>query len=192
MNNNFTYIMLTQYDLSMTLVVANITKDGILISSDGRGRGIDPNTNEVVISNSIKKTFAYDRFVWGLAGEGVHLPQYINNYISIHLVIKESDTSKDIATNIYKLCLEYHSIIELKQAGFDILFAGFDHKTPRIYKLTLSDGVVKVQDMGNYGSIGISDHADSLLSAIDTTSLSVIQGTATIPQHQVNNRNKLL
>lgn len=157
------YIVHPVYDLSVSLIVANVCQDGILVTSDRLATGTVVETGETIINNSMQKTFAIkDLAVYGFAGHGVESPEFMDKIIQGKL---KADMPVDqLVGTILDIIQEHHTMVKFNGTVW-LLVAGFDGDIPVIYTGGIKENVRFIDGPKDYAAVGEPPEADKALSA---------------------------
>lgn len=164
----------TQYNLCMTLVLADICEDGVILSSDRKAQPTRIKDGDEEARTSMIKSFdIFDKFVYGISGSGILPCESIDRYIKAH--IEPSKSPEVTLKRIERLVREFHEIHEFKEYTIGILIIGLQNNSPTILRLGYStesnDEFYSPQkNMGKSGDIGVSITDSELNRNIDKVS----------------------
>lgn len=125
------------YNLGMSIVIAEITKDGILFSADKRLTNSEDGTYE----DTFMKAFSVgNRVVIGIVGKRVLYPQLYSKVLNRHASVLASKPVRECATWIAESLSDFHDL-ENDPPEIKLIVSGYDGGQPEIYETCITDMV---------------------------------------------------
>jgi 20S proteasome alpha/beta subunit len=132
------------YNSDMSLIIATICKDGILVSGDRLGVKIEDNKPE-----PLTKVFPLnDWLIWGYTGENLKDPSMVHNLLNSPNIFTPSRfadtrpldiTAKDLA----EVMASIHKAYDPGKMRMNLIVAAYDKGEPKLYTAKIIDCVVE-------------------------------------------------
>ena len=136
------------YNLSMSIVISEVTESGILVSADKR---ITDSKGGAYEDNCLKAFPVANRVVVGMTGKRVENPTKYKNIIDRHSGALSDKTVKDCAKWIAEVISDLHDL-ENDPPEIKLIVSGYDGNNPVIYEIHVTNEVSAPIDRTPYMS----------------------------------------
>lgn len=134
------------YNLSMSIVISEVTESGILVSADKR---ITDSKGRAYEDNCLKAFPVANRVVVGMTGKRVENPTKYKNILDRHSGALTDKTVKDCAKWIAEVMSDLHDL-ENDPPEIKLIVSGYDGNNPVIYEIHVTDEVGVPVSCGPY------------------------------------------
>lgn len=125
------------YNLSMSIVISEVTDDGILVSADKR---ITDSENGTYEDTCIKAFPVGGRVVIGITGKRVEDPKKYKRVLDRYSSALTGKTVKDCAKLIAEVMSDFHDL-ESDPPEVKLIVSGYDENKPAIYEIHITNEV---------------------------------------------------
>ena len=159
-------IILPMYNLGMSIVIAQVTKDGILFSADKR---ITNAKDESYEDNCMKAFPVGDRVVVGVVGKNVNDPKIYQKVLNRRSKDLAHQTVRDCTVWIAESISDLHDL-ENDPPEIKLVVSGYNDSNPAIYEIRVT------------GEVGMPIDRTSGISTDDEISYDLTEGSLKIIQ----------